>query len=439
MAEGGRRELPEYDKSVLLDDGTIIEIRVFPETAKGKSPLDNAAYAVVRNGGYVVDFQGENYHTDRGVDAVGGWGIFNGKMAPRTLIRAIPPVWSAADPDAGGMVTDIARSKLSWQEGPSTKSIERKLSDWRKQIRLMMASEDAELGDLLRLMSGGSRDESIDSFDITRDLSDLATEMGPLYTRKVIVTIEVPDPDATKPGPGRARRKRETTTCPECYHKLPFPGHADDCSLKPAPPEPKEVLPGRLDWDGDPDPNSGIDGRPVPDPDATKEEDHEIEIPNVTFCHVEPVDWGDLRHGRSWYIASWSPEQIGPQGQQGVLRIGYGKDALSTDRHPYMIQARERIAESYGIALTNQDGMHKIDAALWTTIYRLLAGKFGHVLGQWDAGTFPADSPISDLRDREDHPAILYGVTWTLSGIQDLERFVRPILSQTLGPVLAKS
>jgi hypothetical protein len=327
----------------------------------------------------------------------------------------------------------LERSFLWWEQGPSKTEIAVKIQEWQHQTAAMV-NRGRELEGLLELMAGATA--PISTLDLTKDMEELATELGAIYTKRVVVRRHVQDPTATMAGVGTAARKRrERTTCPECYHKLPFPGHADNCSLKPKARTKKPVEKGKFSHSGNVDPSgTGAGQGQVPDPNATIEVDEEIDIPAVTFCHIEPKDWD-----QAWEAASWHPLEMGPKGEPGVLRVAWGIDPIDPMRYPTLIQAHTKLCERYGVAADNQPARIEVEKALWSAMYRLLKGKFGHLFGQLDAGTFPRDSIIKDIRETEDHPVLVYGVTMALYGIQDLERFASPILSQTLGPAIANA
>ena len=445
VTSGTRRDAAEFNQEILLGDGTFVETWVFPQTKAGKSPLDNAAYDVVRNGGFVLDHDGEHYLSGRGRAALNPWGIFNVKVAERTLIKVSPPKWDEGDPEIGGLATaDIGRSNLLWQEGLTKIKLPDKIQAWQHEYRQRLNDELSGLLDILH----GTAISVVDPADLTKDLKELATELGTLYTKKVVRQREVPDPDATKTVTrmGKPRRKRESKICPECFHKLPFPGHDDACSLKPVPRPPKPVDKGRLDWDGDPDEDAIVSGtgknvvegdkHEVPDPDATKKEDYIVDEPDVSFPYIRAVDRSVI--GDGFIGVSWHPLEIGPGGEHGVLDVAWGSGP-NPDRYPTLIQAHEKLAERYHLDPLDLAGHAEVERALWEAIVRIASGKFGHVLGQVDAGTFGRDDEaINKIREDENHDAVLYGMTWALFGIQDLMRFATPILAHTLGKALAR-
>ena len=439
VVEGTQRDAPEYQEKVLLDDGTRVEVYVLPINAKGGNPLNNATYAVVRGGGYVIDFKGENYHTVNGRGSLRPWGLWNAKVAKRTIIRVVPPLWSEDNSDDAGVKTELSRSTLSWQQGPVQLSIEYKLQEWQQQFCQLL---NTELSGLRDLMSGAVT--RVDPVDLTKDLQDLASVFGSLYTEKVMVKVkvDVPDPTATRSGPGKRKRQaRPSTKCPDCGRNLPLPGHLDSCPRHPADSQPAPPIPpGQLDWDGDVTDGPGTKIKspltPELDPDATKqvEQDQEQDVPTVALPHVQAVDWTDIE-GRGFPAVSWAPTEVGPNGEHGVIRVAWGSDA--SERYPTLVQAFDRLCVNYGVADNDAGVRQVVEDALWGAVVRLLAGKFGHVSGQSTSGTFPKDGELQGISTTQDHPVVVTGLTVALYGIQDLERFAVSILSQVLGAAIA--
>lgn len=419
VVETGReKELIEYEHSVMLDDGTLVEFFVFA-AEEGKKVLDNSVYGAARGGGYVIDFQGENYHGQNGSTSLRQWGVWNKRVAERTIVRVIPPVWTEG---TSGVQTDLPRKTLQWKQGPSQISIETKVSQWQKECRELLNSE---LSGLRELMSGTSI--QMDSADITRDLSDLAAELGPLYTRRERRLIQ----SVYRARERRKRRKRESMVCPECGQKLPFPGHHAECSLKPAPRPTSEVKPGKDTHKGEKDDQAG--GRNEGEVEKTKTEEVEVEVPSVTFPKVEAANWSDLPEGRGFAGISWEPEYDDGT-HRGCLKVAWG--ATPDERYPALNQAFDRLCDKYGVASDNHAAKDAIERALWTALVRLLSGKYAHFMGQLE--DLPKDSPALEVRQVADHQIMVSGMTMALYGIQDLERFATPILSHTLGSALAQ-
>jgi hypothetical protein len=447
--DGVPRDPPEYYSTpILLNDGSTVEFWVLPTTKKGGNPLNNDQFGGARGGAYVLDFDDENYHAINGVRGPGSWGVWNKKVAARTLVRVSPPAWSSASPGEPGVKTDLSRTTLTWNHGPAKVDIQRKIIEWQNEVSKLY---DGPLSGLRDLMSGART--QLDNADLTRDLEDLATEFGHIYTRKVIVKVTVEDPTTTDPAnqvPGKVparkpRKRRESKICPKCGQRLPLPGHADGCVLKPNS-DPAPVIPqGVLDWDGDLDPDGMGTKVNVPgmvDGPGTKEIEEEHEVPAVSFPYIERSDWSEVSSRGSFIGVSWSPNEKGPDGRyHGVLRVAWGKDGGMLERYPPLVQAHERLCEKYGVGRHDQGKKVAIDEALWSALVRLLSGKIGHVAGQVAAKTFGSDSPIAHMYDGGggNNEALLYGLSWALYGIQDLERFARTILAQELGAAVSNA
>lgn len=404
----------EFQKTVVLNDGTFVETYVMD-----KEP-DNAAYSIVRGGGFVIDFQGENYHSHRGRAAMNQWGIWNRRIADRTIVRVIPPVYSEENPSVGGVTTDLARSVLTWKQGPSTHPYESKLQQWQHEYRQRL---NDELLELRKLMAG--TETEVDEVDVTKDLEDLASQFGDLYTRREKVRREEEVPSR------RRRRRRESKPCPECGNNLPFPGHADGCSLKPEPRDKTKVEKGKKSHTGDKDPDAA-----GPANGATKKVIREVEqdVPAVSFPVISPADWSDL--GRGFKAIAWNPDYQ-DEGHRGELKVAWGVDHDSPDRYPALAQAYSHLCERYGVDDDNLAAKQAVEKALWRALVRLLSGKFGHFMGQLETNIPVDDKAVEDVRSNPDNEAIVYGLTMALYGIQDLERFATPILSQELGSSLA--
>ena len=409
--QGNKRLLVE--EVVTHPDGTEFEVFVIDPDV---TSLDNAQYGLARGGGYVLDFNGENYH---GGNSVVGFGVYNGDIARNTFIRLIPPTRKR---NRGvGVKTDTTRTSLLWDEGNGNSvNIDRKLEEWKHWF-----NNEGGMPAALDALLEASMNTAPVSPNELEDLKDLANDLGDYY--KITVRKNVP---VVVPGPSpRTRRKRVSKICDECGAYLPLPGHVVGCSKKPPKPNPAPPIPqGEETWDGDPEdmPPKGKGGKGGSNVTVLREQDVEE---GVGFPEIVPVDNSTLALSTGFLTCEWvAPTPAHPRGR---ILVGFGDRNGSNDRHPILQTTLEHLAGRYNVKV-GQPKMRLVEEALWRAIRRVLAGTSGHSRGQ-----ATAYAQLQHLLDTSGSEEIRWGLSYALLGIEHLERFANPILRNTLGRQLS--
>jgi hypothetical protein len=156
----------------------------------------------------------------------------------------------------------------------------------------------------------------------------------------------------------------------------------------------------------------------------------DVEVP-YDFPEIIPVDHKTMDYDASGILlCDWiAPSKNHPR---GAVNVAWGaQGSADPDRHPILVVSVDRVADRFGVKPGDARYI-KVEEAVWRVIKRILVGKLGHFHGQG-----PAYDTVDKMWETSGSEAMRWGLSFSIFGVEHIEKFAVPILTHVLGPTVA--